>query len=107
MKITDHSGNTVEFEDLPEDIRAFLDAAGSPDRIRQRFQTGRETSLRLEAMSESLTKKYPNQWVALCGEEWVTAETFTGLLRKCDEKGFDRDLMATKLLRTQKVVRVL
>ena len=107
MKITGPEGNQVEFEDLPEDIRAFLDAVGPPDKVHERLRMRQETSMRLDAMSESLTKEHPDQWAALHGEDLVFAESHSELLLKCDESGFDMDLTATRLLRTQKVVWVL
>ena len=58
-------------------------------------------------MFEALTKKHQGEWVALHGDDLIFAESLPELVQKCDEHGFDRDLMATRWLTTEKVVRVL
>ncbi|MYE41809.1 MAG: hypothetical protein F4X27_16535 [Chloroflexi bacterium] len=95
------------FEDLPEDIRLLLDSVTSPEEILERLQVRRDTFIRLSDMREDLTKEHPNKWAALHADDLVVAESLTELLEKCDERGYDRDSIATRFLTTEERVRVL
>ena len=71
-------------------------------RDRARWRDSDKRTLCLERMSSKLTKKYPDQWVAL-GEDWVlvVAGSSEELKSKLEERGVRPGFAARKFLNTK------
>ena len=91
----------VRLEIIPISDSHRLKSLGGPSKVAHELQDFQKRNRFLDANHAELTKKYPDQLVALT-TNWtlVAAPTMTELVEKLEKKGLDRGGAATKLMET-------
>ena len=89
-------------EEREREFDRMMDEMGGLEYIRESLALFRERHERLSAMYGELKEKYPDKWVAIAeGDEPIVADSSMELYTKLDELGINRDIAATKLIRSQ------
>jgi hypothetical protein len=91
----------------PLDMK-FVNKMGNPGHIHQELMKFRKDVLLLAKQRASLTKQYPNMWIAFYdGQVVFVAKTLDALLNKIDKKKLPRDMVITQFLSTEKIAMIL
>lgn len=86
----------------PEESAAYVASQGGIEKMFAGAREHRERQLRLDSRREELTRKYPDQWVALApGDELVVADTIDALYAEIDTRGIERDSCVARRMRTK------
>ena len=91
----------VKLEIIPISDSHRLKSLGGPARVAYELQDFQKRNRYLDANYAELVKKYPDQVVALTSNgTLVAAPTVKELVEKLEQKGLDRNGVATKLMET-------
>ena len=86
----------------PEESAAYVASQGGIEKMFAGAREHRERHLRLDSRREELTRKYPDQWVALApGDELLVADTIDALYTEIDARGIERDSCVARRMRTK------
>ena len=92
---------SVKLEIIPVSDSHRLKSLGGPARVAQELRDFQKRIRFLDANHAELSKKYPDQVVALTSNgTLVAAPTMKELVEKLEQKGLDRRGAATKLMET-------
>ncbi len=84
--------------------RKLIRAVGTPEDIYQSLRDFRKDLSLLSEQRATLTKKYPDKWIAFYdGKMTSKADTIDELLVDIDRAGLPRDKVVTQFLGTKKI----
>lgn len=81
-----------------ERARELVALVGDPGNVARDLGQFRCSAILLSSQHADLARRYARKWVAIHGEEVVTADSLEGLLLQVDERGFSRERVLVRYM---------
>ena len=85
----------------------LLELIGDPDEVGRRLEEFSRSARRFGANRERFVEEYPDQWVAVHGDDEAAADTLEELYAKMEERGMPRRETCIRFVTSEKRILFL